>query len=74
MVILRLSINKFYLFNFFYHVAYSALAALLIVALQKNGVTILEFTLAESIGWALSFVLEVPSGMLADYFGRKKFI
>lgn len=74
MVILRLSINKFYLFNFFYHVAYSALAALLIVALQKNGVTILEFTLAESIGWALSFVLEVPSGMLADYFGRKKTI
>lgn len=71
---MKLSVNKFYIFNFFYHIAYSALAALLIVALQKNGVTILDFTLAESIGWVSSFILEVPSGMLADYFGRKKTI
>lgn len=71
---MKVAFNKFYLFNFFYHVAYSALAALLIVALKKNGVTIIDFTLAESIGWASSLILEVPSGLLADYFGRKKTI
>lgn len=71
---MKINVNKFYLFNFFYHVAYSALAALLIIALKKNGVTILDFTVAESIGWASSFFLEVPSGMLADYFGRKRTI
>lgn len=65
-------INKYYLFSFIYHIAYSALVAVAIVAFKEQGLSITQITLAESIAWASSLILEVPSGMLADYFGRKR--
>lgn len=69
-----MKINKFYLFSFFYHLAYSALAAIAIIAFTNNGLSLKVITFAQSVAWASSLVLEVPSGMLADYFGRKRTI
>ena len=69
MINYRRNIPKNYLFVFFSNVQFTS--GLWMIYLAKQGFSLLELGLLESIFHISSMVFEIPSGALADLIGRK---
>ncbi len=63
-------VRKFYMYGFLKNLTF--FKPYLIVFLMQQGLSLLEIGVLISIREIIINVFEVPSGMIADYFGRKK--
>ncbi len=63
-------VRKFYMYGFLKNLAF--FKPYLIVFLMEHGLSLLEIGVLISIREIIINIFEVPSGMIADYFGRKK--
>lgn len=65
-------INKFYLTSFFKNQKY--FTPILVLFLQANFLTLQEIFLVFTIGSIFSFLIEIPTGVIADLYGKRKTI
>lgn len=66
---LALNIKKYYLYSFF--AFFSFWLPIFMLYLLKNGLSYTEIMIMAVIGALTQIFLEVPSGVFADFFGRK---
>ena len=67
----KLNIYKAYLFQFILGI-HTVRAVYYIYMTEWGGLTFFEQMILQSYFWLMIFVLEIPSGAIADYLGRKK--
>lgn len=67
---LESNIWKFYLYKIFFGIFFSV--PIIVLFWQKNGLSLTEVMILQSIYSLLVVFLEVPTGYFADVFGRKK--
>ncbi|OSX54652.1 MFS transporter [Anoxybacillus ayderensis] len=63
--------THYYLINILYMLSLSIFSAIFYVYLQQKGFTFLEINYFSIVFWAISFLTEIPAGVIADRFGRK---
>ena len=67
---LEQNIWKFYLYRVF--CSMTLIAPIYVLFLMENGLSMAQIMILQSIYTALFMLLVVPSGIVADYIGRKK--
>jgi MFS family permease len=66
---LKKNIQRNYLFTFLYN--FNLTSSIWMIYLASKGMTLIELGMLESIFHITSFAMEVPTGAIADIFGRK---
>lgn len=66
---LRKNIHRNYLFTFLYN--FNLTSSIWMIYLASKGMSLIELGMLESIFHITSFAMEVPTGAIADIFGRK---
>ncbi|WP_427108069.1 MFS transporter [Lysinibacillus xylanilyticus] len=68
---IKLIKNKFYILEGLYNLGIVIFSATIYLYLENIGYTLSEISLFISLFWLISFVTEIPSGMISDSFGRR---
>ena len=69
---LEQNIWKFYLYRLFSSLAF--VGPIFVLFLQDNGLSVTEIMVLQSIYSAVIMLFVIPSGIIADYIGRKKIL
>lgn len=67
---LESNIWKYYVFNFLQLFVF--FGAIITVYFLDLGLSLLQISLISSVGWIVSLLFEVPSGIVSDFYGKKK--
>lgn len=62
---------KFFVTHFIYSMAVSSFLSTYVIFMQSKGMSFTEINGIEAIFMVSVFVLEIPTGVIADWYGRK---
>ncbi|MBU1132232.1 MFS transporter [Patescibacteria group bacterium] len=64
-------IRAYLIFNWVYYFFFSLEFSIYVLFLKENGLTFTQIGIVNMAFMAAAFLLEIPTGIVADYFGRK---